>query len=234
MQTKVVENLKGKQTQISEVCFSEQIILIPSIDWDSQSAMYHMESDSDSEQQKKSKYGLDEYINSTPPKVQASRNYRRQFFACQKSPDQLKLEENKNAHITDKLAILERNCESRGDKWRSFAYAKAGRLLKNAKFKVTTVEEAKRLPGIGSRIAEKVRYFGSICLNTPDRRNSCDRNVEEDRSRKQRRTAHNTQFILEGIRNLFRLIQFGRSLEQALKPYISGTLRAVVPSKTCM
>lgn len=124
--------------------------------WDSQSEMYKLESDSDSDEKSPKKYELDDYIQ-TPPKVQQSRNFRRQFFACQKSPDQLKGEINQNSHITDVLAVLERNCESRGDKWRSFAYGKAIRILKGTKFKVTTIEEAKRLPGIGSRIADKVR-----------------------------------------------------------------------------
>lgn len=119
--------------------------------------MYNLESDSDSEHNTQSMFALDDYINSTPPKVQKSRNWRRQFFACQKSPEQIQ-EQNLNSHITDALAILERNCESRGDKWRSFAYGKAIRILKGTKYKITTIEEAKKLPGIGSRIAEKVYH----------------------------------------------------------------------------
>jgi hypothetical protein len=118
--------------------------------------MYDMESDSDSEHRTPKKFGVDDIVNATPPKTQRARNFRRQFFACQKSPEQINSEENKNAHITDVLGVLERNCEARGDKWRSFAYGKAIRILKGTKFKVTTMEEAKRLPGIGERIADKV------------------------------------------------------------------------------
>lgn len=62
---------------------------------------------------------------------------QKQYFACQKSPEQMAQKESLNAHLTGPLSILEKNSTARGDKWRSFAYAKAVRILKSLSYKVS-------------------------------------------------------------------------------------------------
>jgi DNA polymerase lambda len=63
---------------------------------------------------------------------------------------------NYNKLITDQLERLEAICLGSGDKWRGYAYRKAANILKSLNYKVTSGEEALKLRGIGTSIAEKI------------------------------------------------------------------------------
>lgn len=63
---------------------------------------------------------------------------------------------NVNQHITDKLEEMVRTYESTNDKWRAFGYQKAIQVLRRQPKPITTFEEAKALPGVGKRLAEKI------------------------------------------------------------------------------
>jgi len=82
--------------------------------------------------------------------------WKKKYFACQKEP---KAEEHVNKEIIDLLEILRQNSETRGDKWRAYAYRRAVSILKNTKVKIKTEEQARKLNGIGKRIAAKVFFF---------------------------------------------------------------------------
>ena len=110
-----------------------------------------LESDSDQEATDK----IQNYIAGTPDKIKKFQQSRKHMFACQKSPEQ---QTNLNSYITEQLEILEKNSLALGDKWRGFAYGKAIRILRSSKIKITTVEDARKLPGIGTKISEKVSF----------------------------------------------------------------------------
>jgi DNA polymerase/3'-5' exonuclease PolX len=98
------------------------------------------------------------FLYNITPEEKEKRERRRQYFGCQKSPQQLPLqaETNVNKKLTDQLQILEQNCQTKGDKWRSYAYRKAIAVLKSTKFEIKTAEQAKKLRGIGAKIADKI------------------------------------------------------------------------------
>ncbi|GFO08504.1 DNA polymerase lambda [Plakobranchus ocellatus] len=63
---------------------------------------------------------------------------------------------NVNKYITDKLEEMVKAYESTNDKWRALGYQKAiGTLRKHPK-EISSWEEAKSLPGIGARLADKI------------------------------------------------------------------------------
>ncbi|XP_071949012.1 DNA polymerase lambda-like isoform X2 [Antedon mediterranea] len=63
---------------------------------------------------------------------------------------------NLNKHITDKLQVLQNAYENTKDQWRAFGYKKAINALKKHPTKVTTWEEASHIPGVGSKLADKI------------------------------------------------------------------------------
>lgn len=63
---------------------------------------------------------------------------------------------NVNQHITDKLEEMVRTYESTNDKWRAFGYQKAIQVLRRQTKPITTFEEAKALPSVGKKLAEKI------------------------------------------------------------------------------
>uniref|UniRef100_A0A6B2L3W2 DNA polymerase n=1 Tax=Arcella intermedia TaxID=1963864 RepID=A0A6B2L3W2_9EUKA len=152
------KNAKETQSLLSQVSSSQ---ITPSQDCkeivESQ-CKYSLESDSDSENASISpgKYDISSYSFQLDPGQSKKQNIKRTYFACQKNPEQLKTS-NLNEHITSILEVLEKNSHSQGEKWRAFAYGKAIRVLKNAKFKVNSVEDAKKLHGIGLKIQEKIQ-----------------------------------------------------------------------------
>ncbi|XP_064230030.1 DNA polymerase lambda isoform X2 [Aotus nancymaae] len=64
---------------------------------------------------------------------------------------------NHNLHITEKLEVLAKAYSVQGDKWRALGYAKAINALKSFHKPVTSYQEACSIPGIGKRMAEKIR-----------------------------------------------------------------------------
>lgn len=63
---------------------------------------------------------------------------------------------NFNKHITDKLEVLAKAYTHQGDKWRALSYSKAVNALKSYHKPVTSYQEACQIPGIGSRMADKI------------------------------------------------------------------------------
>eukprot|EP01130_Rhizamoeba_saxonica_P008350 TRINITY_DN3375_c0_g1_i2.p1 TRINITY_DN3375_c0_g1~~TRINITY_DN3375_c0_g1_i2.p1 ORF type:complete len:506 (+),score=95.28 TRINITY_DN3375_c0_g1_i2:53-1570(+) len=116
---------------------------------------YELDKESGSSDTEENMYEIEKYQNAIPEKEKSQRNYRRQYFACQNSPEKIK-KTNLNAHITDVLTNLENNCHSQGQKWRAFAYGKSIRILRNLSYKINTTEQVKRLYGIGDSISEKI------------------------------------------------------------------------------
>lgn len=75
-------------------------------------------------------------------------------FACSKPSSSVCT--NVNKHITDKLELLAETYKNTKDHWREFGYTKAINALKKSPKKIKTYNEAKALPGIGERLAEKI------------------------------------------------------------------------------
>uniref|UniRef100_A0A8C6US17 DNA polymerase n=1 Tax=Neogobius melanostomus TaxID=47308 RepID=A0A8C6US17_9GOBI len=63
---------------------------------------------------------------------------------------------NFNKHITDKLEVLAKAYSHQGDKWRALSYSKAVNALKSYHKPVTSYQEACQIPGIGTRMADKI------------------------------------------------------------------------------
>ncbi|XP_072413332.1 DNA polymerase lambda [Chiloscyllium punctatum] len=76
-------------------------------------------------------------------------------WVCAQSSESKK--QNHNKPITDKLEVLEAAYTHQGDKWRALGYAKAINALKSYHKPVSSYEEACKIPGIGKRMAEKIR-----------------------------------------------------------------------------
>jgi len=66
------------------------------------------------------------------------------------------MKQNYNKLITDQLEKLEAICLGSGDQWRGYAYRKAANILKAISYKIDSMEEALKLRGIGTSIAEKI------------------------------------------------------------------------------
>eukprot|EP00057_Strongylocentrotus_purpuratus_P020239 XP_011674713.1 PREDICTED: DNA polymerase lambda [Strongylocentrotus purpuratus] len=64
--------------------------------------------------------------------------------------------ETHNQHITEKLEVLMKAYENTQDRWRALGYKKAISALKNYGKDVTTWEEASAIPGIGTKMADKI------------------------------------------------------------------------------
>lgn len=63
---------------------------------------------------------------------------------------------NKNSHITDQLEAMVETYQSTKDHWRALGYEKAIMQLKRHPTKITTWEEARALPNVGKRLADKI------------------------------------------------------------------------------
>ncbi|XP_075222857.1 DNA polymerase lambda-like [Lycorma delicatula] len=64
---------------------------------------------------------------------------------------------HRNQLIINELRKLADAFRSQGDQWRSYSYEKAISAIKNYNKEITSYEEAKNLPGIGDRMALKVK-----------------------------------------------------------------------------
>lgn len=63
---------------------------------------------------------------------------------------------NKNSHITDQLEAMVETYQSTKDHWRALGYEKAIMQLKRHSTEITTWEEARALPNVGKRLADKI------------------------------------------------------------------------------
>ena len=77
-------------------------------------------------------------------------------FACNRAGTAAMAENNPNARTIEMLQQLYDCYEKTNDHWRSVAYRKAISTLKSCEIKITTAEEAIKLPGVGQRLADKI------------------------------------------------------------------------------
>jgi DNA polymerase IV len=82
-----------------------------------------------------------------------------QNFACHRGGilDEDKIGGNPNARTIEILQSMADHYTRVNDHWRPLAYRKAITALKRATTRVTTEEEALRIPGVGKRLAEKIQ-----------------------------------------------------------------------------
>ncbi|CAF1264141.1 unnamed protein product [Adineta ricciae] len=78
------------------------------------------------------------------------------WMCCESSALPVESDVNPNQAVIDKLQEMANLYRNSNDKWRAFGYQKAISTLKKCHRPVTTYEEIRRLPGIGSRLAEKI------------------------------------------------------------------------------
>lgn len=77
-------------------------------------------------------------------------------FACNRAGRRDAGEDNPNARTIEMLQKMNSYYERVNDQWRTLAYRKAISTLKQQSVKITTEEEAYRLPSIGRRLAQKI------------------------------------------------------------------------------
>ncbi|KAH6608650.1 dna polymerase iv [Trichoderma cornu-damae] len=77
-------------------------------------------------------------------------------FACNRAGRQDANEDNPNARTIEILQKMNGYYERVNDQWRTMAYRKAIGVLRQQHVKITTEEEAYRLPSIGRRLAQKI------------------------------------------------------------------------------
>ncbi|PNP46659.1 hypothetical protein TGAMA5MH_01609 [Trichoderma gamsii] len=102
--------------------------------------------------------------NERPSKRRSSRRVRptnkaitfEDRFACNRAGRQEAADDNPNARTIDVLQKMNSYYERVNDHWRTLAYRKAISTLKQQTVKITTEEEAYRLPSIGRRLAQKI------------------------------------------------------------------------------
>lgn len=63
---------------------------------------------------------------------------------------------NRNSFITDQLQAMVETYQSTNDHWRALGYEKAIRVLKQHPSEITSREEARSLPNVGERLADKI------------------------------------------------------------------------------
>ncbi|EXX61016.1 Pol4p [Rhizophagus irregularis DAOM 197198w] len=97
--------------------------------------------------------------NSTETKTSSfkAKNFRGQnSFACMHSHSYGETNNNPNKLIIEKLQVLLDHYTRMKDEWRILSYRKAISAIKKYKKPITSYEEAKKIPGIGLRTAEKI------------------------------------------------------------------------------
>lgn len=77
-------------------------------------------------------------------------------FACNRAGRRDANQNNPNARTIEVLQKMNSYYERTNDPWRTMAYRKAISILKQQTVKITTEEEAYRLPSIGRRLAQKI------------------------------------------------------------------------------
>lgn len=78
------------------------------------------------------------------------------WMCCESSSLPVDPVNNANQAVIDKLQEMANLYRNSNDKWRAYGYQKAITTLKKCHRPVTTYEEIRMLPGIGSRLAEKI------------------------------------------------------------------------------
>lgn len=91
-----------------------------------------------------------------PDRQAPGANAWQQKFSCMQSNAANKTEDNPNAKTIEILQEMATYYDSTQDKWRTLAYRKVITTLRKQSVRITTKEEAERLPFIGARLAAKI------------------------------------------------------------------------------
>jgi DNA polymerase/3'-5' exonuclease PolX len=89
------------------------------------------------------------------PAKRAKKSWQDQFV-CMDKHDKDTKEENPNAYVIEQLQEMANYYERTGDRWRTLSFRKGLSTLKRQERKITTKEEALKLPNVGSSIAESI------------------------------------------------------------------------------
>ncbi|XP_064600493.1 DNA polymerase lambda-like isoform X2 [Liolophura sinensis] len=96
----------------------------------------------------------DNTSSSSSPNVSPNKLLPRGHWVCAQSSKTMR--PNYNKHITDKLEEMVKTYQSTNDRWRALGYQKAIQAIRKHPKQISSWEEAKALPGVGSRLADKV------------------------------------------------------------------------------
>ncbi|XP_064631460.1 DNA polymerase lambda-like [Lineus longissimus] len=91
----------------------------------------------------------------TTPHTSPLKNFPTGNWICSMS-SKAPLNVNHNEHVTAKLEQMATLYQNTNDKWRAFSYSKAVTALKRHPKKITTWKEAKAIPGVGAKLADKI------------------------------------------------------------------------------
>ncbi|XP_033756998.1 DNA polymerase lambda-like [Pecten maximus] len=91
---------------------------------------------------------------STTPQTSPCKTIQTSSWVCAQSSKNTR--PNLNEHITDKLEEMVKTYESTSDKWRAYGYQKAIQALRRLPKPISSWQEAKDLPGVGTRLADKI------------------------------------------------------------------------------
>lgn len=81
---------------------------------------------------------------------------RKRRWLCEIASTEVQTWVNHNKHITDKLQELLTVYKNAGDKWRAMSCTKAIQTVRKHHKEITTFEEARNLPFVGERLADKI------------------------------------------------------------------------------
>jgi DNA polymerase IV len=77
-------------------------------------------------------------------------------FQCMHAHDGTEGQNNPNAKTIEILSKMQAYYERTNDQWRAISYRKAISILKKTEEFISTEEQAKKIPGIGDRLAKKI------------------------------------------------------------------------------
>jgi DNA polymerase IV len=99
------------------------------------------------------------------PLAKKAKTVWQEQFVCMGRSDATAKGENPNAYTIEKLQEMADFYERTGDKWRSLSFRRGNSTLKKQTKKITTKEEALRLPFVGNSLAEaieKIAHTGKL------------------------------------------------------------------------
>jgi DNA polymerase IV len=112
--------------------------------------------------------------------VAQSGKFNQSDFQCMYKHDGTTIYENPNERTIEILQEMGKYYDLMQDQWRTLAYRKAVATLKKQTKRITTKEEAVRLPNIGERLAAKIEEISmtnSLCRLESTRTDSMDENL---------------------------------------------------------
>lgn len=90
------------------------------------------------------------------PAKRAKGDLWQEKFTCMDKHDKDEKEENPNAYVMERLQEMADHYDRTGDRWRTLSFRKGVTTLRQQKERITTKEQALRLPNVGDSIAEAI------------------------------------------------------------------------------